>query len=278
VFRTAVLLTFIAAIPGIADPAYNTPIDRAFGKLYNFDFAGTHRIIDEQIAARPEDPLGYAVRASALLFEELDRLQILESEFFADDKRIAEKKKLQPDPRIRAGFYASIEQAQKRAQARLSAVPDDRDALFTLCLTGGLTTDYTSLIEKKQLSSLSFARQSQRYAVRLQKLEPRYYDAYLSTGVTEYILGSLPFFIRWFVRFDDASGDKHKAIQNLELVARSGRYLKGFAKVLLALVYLREKRPEESRRFLAELAVEYPRNPLIQKELVKVSQLLQPAR
>ena len=33
-----------------------------------------------------------------LLFRELHRLRILESEFFAEDQRIVEKRKLKPDP------------------------------------------------------------------------------------------------------------------------------------------------------------------------------------
>jgi hypothetical protein len=276
--RAAVLLLCIAGVPGLASPGFDTPIDQAFTRLYNFDFAGTHRVADEQIALRPEYPLGYAVRASALLFQELDRLQILESEFFADDKRIAEKKKLHPDPQIRARFLATVEEARQRAQARLNGSADDKEALFTMSLAGGLLTDYTSLIEKRQLASFGLAKQAYRYGIRLQRIDPEYHDAYLSTGVTEYILGSVPFFVRWFLKFDDTSGDKQKALENLERVARSGRYLKGFAKVLLALVHLREKRPEESRRYLVELAAEYPRNHLIQKELIKVSQLLQPSR
>src|SRR5277367_4514748 len=76
-------------------------IDLAFTRLYNFDFPGAHAALDQRIATHPEDPLAYSVRASAYLFYELDRLSILEGEFFADDRRIADKKKIKPDPDIR---------------------------------------------------------------------------------------------------------------------------------------------------------------------------------
>ena len=100
----------------------------------------------------------------------------------------------------------------------------------------------------------------------------------MTTGFSEYLVGSLPFFIRWFVRFDDVKGSKEQGIQNLQLVAQSGRYLKPFAKFLLAIAYLREKKPQESEKILASLAMEYPENPLIRKELGKLSARLHSGR
>ncbi|MEX2261164.1 MAG: hypothetical protein WD696_04395 [Bryobacteraceae bacterium] len=256
------------ANPGFA-PA--PEIDQAFTRLYNFDFSGSHAVLDQHIAANPSDPLGFAVRASAYLFHELDRLGILEGEFFADDKRLIDKKKLKPDPDVRAKFFATVDAAQTRALAVIKSDPDDRNALFALCIASGVVTDYVALIEKKQFGSLSHVKKSTQYAQRLLKLDPQFYDAYLTTGLTEYLIGSLPFFVRWFIRIDHVEGDKDQGIRNLELVAREGRYLKPFAKVLLAMVYLREKRPLDTQRLLVELSGAYPENKLFRKELAKVT-------
>ena len=76
--------------------------------------------------------------------------------------------------------------------------------------------------------SLSSARSANDYARRLIKLNPQFIDAYLTTGLSEYLIGSLPFYVRWFVHFDGVSGSKTQAIDNLQLVARSGRYLRPF--------------------------------------------------
>src|SRR5437764_10738549 len=85
-------------------------IEQAFEHLYNFNFPAAHQMLDPYIAAHPQDPLPYAVRASAYLFFELDRLGVLESEFLIDDKRISKKEKaLQPDPGIRAQFVRALE-------------------------------------------------------------------------------------------------------------------------------------------------------------------------
>jgi predicted Zn-dependent protease len=267
-------LAWLAAGPAgaWAAPA-SAPILRALDRMYNFDFPGANQILDDRIREEPHDPLGYTFRAASLLFQELDRLQILEGEFFSDDKRIIEKKKLKADEDVRRQFYEFIEMARRRAQHRLTSEPKHVDSLFAMCITAGLVTDYVGLIERRQLGSLEHAKQSHSYAVKLLKEDPTFTDAYLTTGLTEYLLGSVPFFVRWFIKFEDASGDKARAETNLQKVVSTGRYLGPFAKILLCIIYLREKRPSDCERLLRELSRDFPENRLIRKELAKVSMI-----
>jgi hypothetical protein len=139
-----------------------------------------------------------------------------------------------------------------------------------MCISLGVTTDYRALVEKRHLKSLSSAEQSNAYAVRLLKSDPTFYDAYVTTGLSEYLVGSLPFFMRWFVHFDDIRGSKRQAVKNLELVIHHGRYLAPFAQIVLSIIDLREKRPEETRKLLADLARNYPGNPLFRQELARL--------
>jgi len=239
--------------------------------MYNTDFAGAHADLARYVAAQPTDPFGYAVQASAYLFSELDRLGILESEFFADDKRIIEKKKLKPDPVVHDKFMQAVNDAEAHGNKVLESNANDQNALFAMAITQGVIMDYTALVEKRQLSSLAPARRANNYAQQLLKANPQFYDAYLTTGLNEYLLGSLPFYVKWFVHFDGADGDKGTGMDHLKLVARSGHYLRPFAKILLAVCYLREKQPRETQKLLAELSSEFPANPLLRKELAKVS-------
>jgi tetratricopeptide (TPR) repeat protein len=264
------LLAIGLALPALA--AEPTPIDEALQRLYDFNFPAAHRILEQCIAANSNDPLPYAFRASAFLFFELDRMGILESEFLIDDKRIAEKKRpLSPDPGIRVQFLKALEEADSRGEAALKVNPDDRAALFALSISQGVATDYMALVEKHQISSLSLAKRSSNYAQRLLKLDPKFYDAYLTAGLSEYMVGSLPFFVRWFVKFDGVAGSKERGKESLELVAREGRYFKAFAKILLGIIDLREKRPQDAQKLLVDLAHDYPANPLFRKELAKLN-------
>ena len=83
-------------------------------------------------------------------------------------------------------------------------------------------------------------------------------------------MGSLPFFLRWFIHIDGVDPSKEAGAKKLELVVQSGRYLKPFAKILLAVYYLREKQPARSADFLRELTRDFPENPLYRRELAKL--------
>ena len=93
----------------------------------------------------------------------------------------------------------------------------------------------------------------------------------LRSGTIEYIVGSLPFFLRWFIRFDQIDGDKQAGIAKLTEVAEKGRYFRPYAKIMLSVIYLREKKPAEASKLLGELARDFPENPLIRQELAKLS-------
>jgi hypothetical protein len=252
-----------------ASPAPAPSLDEAFQNLYNFDFPATHQELDRYIALHPDEAMPYSVQAAGYLFFELDRLGILESEFLIDDKRIAKKgPPLKADPAIRAQFMKALEDAQWRANATLKRDPNDRAALLALVISQGVTMDYMAFVEKHQFRSLTPAERSNAYAQRLLRLDPKFFDAYLTAGLSEYMVGSLPFFIRWFVHFDNVEGDKAKGVRSLELVSRQGHYLKAFAQILLGIIDLREKRTAEVRKLLVELSSQYPGNPLFKKELL----------
>lgn len=264
------LFAWAALLAASTSSLQGATIMEAYTKLYNFDFPAAHQVLDGYIADSPKDPLGYSTRAAAYLFFELDRLKILQGEFLTDDKKISGDDKLTPDPSIRARFFAAVEDAQKAAEVRLQEKPGDSNALFAFCITEGLKTDYTAFVEKKQLRSLSSARKSHNYAVELLARDPSFVDAKLTTGITEYLVGSLPFFIRWFVKFDQTQGSKQQAVANLEMVAQKGRYLGPFARILLSIIYLREKREPQSLKLLEGLVADYPGNHLLRSEMEKL--------
>jgi len=264
------LLLVLLLMPALCAAAGDA-LDEAFADLYNFNFPAAQQVIDQYIADHPQEPMPYAVRASGYLFYELDRLGILEGEFLVDDNKIADKKAKTPDPAIRAKFLKAVDDAQTRADAVLAVDPNDKMALLAMCITEGVSTDYMALVEKHQILSLTTAKKSNNYAQRLLKVDPKYYDAYLAAGFSEYMIGSLPFFIRWFVHFDNVNGDKKAGIQHVLLVANEGHYLKPFAKILLAIAALRDKKPRDAEMWMQDLVKSYPQNPLFRRELDKLA-------
>lgn len=226
--------------------------------------------------SHPEDPLGSASQAAAYLFEECYRQGVLSSEFFLDDKRFLGKIPLKPDPELRAAFFAADKQAQDLAQLQLNTNLDDPNALFVMTLSLGMQANYASLIDKRQLDSLKKIREADKYSKKLLAVAPDAADAYLGLGMANYFIGSLPGAKKFFLSFAGIHGDKKAGIQQLEIAADHGHYLRPFAKILLALAALREKKPEVARAQLKELVAEFPENPLFALELGELIRLLPP--
>lgn len=247
-------------------------IDRVFDKLYSYDFADAHALLDQEVAARPDDPLVHAVRGAAYLFSEFDRQHVLEFAFFENDDEVTDQKKLRPDPVVRERLFSTTAQAKKLGLARLETDPYDRNALFAVLMAQSTEADYTGFIEKRYFRTYLASRETQKYARRALALDPPVYDAYLTVGAAEYIVGSLNFFFRLFVRLDRIEGDKKKAISDLEIVVEKGRYYGPFAKILMAAVHLREKRPPQALALLRELSAQFPDNPLFPKEIARAEE------
>jgi len=221
--------------------------------------------------SHPQDPLGYASEAASYLFEECYRQGVLTSDFFLDDERFLGKIPLKADPHLRAAFFASEKQTQDLAQLRLRTNPDDPNALFAMSLSLGMQADYASLIDKRQLDSLKRIREADTYSKRLLRVAPDAADAYLGLGTANYIIGSLPGAKKFFLGFAGIHGDKKRGIQQLETAATHGHYLRPFAKILLALTALREKKREVARVQFTELVAEFPENTLFASELAKLT-------
>ena len=245
-------------------------LDAGFDLLYELKPEQARNLFDAWQKSHPQDPLGSASQAAADLFEECYRQGVLTSEFFLDDKRFLGKIPLKPDPELRAAFFAADKEAQGLAEVRLKTNPRDTNALFAMTLSVGMQADYASLIDKHQVESLKMIRDADRYAKQLLVIAPDAADAYLTLGAANYIVGSLPGFKKLFLGFAGIHGDKNAGIQQLEIAADHGRYLRPFAKIMLALAALREKKTDVARAQLSELVMEFPENPLFAGELAKL--------
>ena len=273
---TVALGSSLAPAAQVAKLDTETALKQAYSRLYNFDFKGAQDILDRQRVIDPQQPLIPATKAAAYLFSEMDRLRILELDFFTDDDKVVNRSKLIPDPAVRAKFFQTVDETEKLANARLATKPDDADATLALCMTTGLVTDYAALIEKKRFGSFALAKKSHVWAKKLLDMKPPVVDAYMTFGTAEYIVGSIPFIFRWLVHMDSVEGNKKKGIDELELVAKQGKYYGPFARMLLSVIALREKRPWDAEALLAGLAADYPENPLIRQELARARKMANP--
>ncbi len=249
------------------------PLEQGFKFLYNLDFDHAHSVFLSQEKDHPEDPVAPACDAAGLLFSEFHRLGILESQFFADDHSFLNRRKLEPDPAVRDGFNQAVGRAESKARSRLAKNPKDKDALFAMTLSSGLQGDYAALIDNRNLQSLHFAKQATGWAEQLLAVDPTCSDAHVATGFSKYIIGSMSAPVRWLVRMGGISGDKQVGISELKITAANGHYLAPFARILLAIAYVREKDNPHARQLLADLRDQFPANPLFAYEIAHLDSL-----
>ena len=255
--------TTISATPG-------PTLDQGFHLLYNLNFSDAHNLFLVWERQHPEDPLGPACDAAGFLFSEFNRLGVLEAQFLEDDKAFDARKKLDPNPAVRDQFNAALDQAETKARKKLATDPKDRNALFAMTLSSGLRADYAALIEKRNLASLHFTKQADVWAQQLLAVDPDCYDAHVATGFSKYIIGSMSSPLRWLVKLGGISGNKQAGIAELKLTAEHGQYLAPFARILLAIAYVREKDKPLARELLASLRDQFPANPLFPLEIARL--------
>lgn len=248
----------------------SSDLNSGFHQMYNLDFAGAHQTFSGWERSYPDDPLGPASNAAAYLFSEFNRLKILESDLFIDDQKFEKRSKLSPDPGIRSAFQTELQKARGVANKALAVKPQDSRALLALVMANGLEGDYVALIDKKNLSALSYMKNSRSIAERLLSADPSCYDAYLAVGVENYLLSLNSAPVRWILRMGGAQTDREEGLQKLRLTATKGNYLAPYARLLLAVAALRDKDRNTARQLLAGLSQEFPQNELYRKELARI--------
>ena len=267
---TAVWVALLT-VSGPSEASDPPEIEAGFRFLYELRFGDARAQFLAWQGAHPEDPRAQAFEAATYLFEEFYQQGVLTSEFFLNDERLLGGIKDRPDTKREMDFLAVNMRAQDLAKRRLKVNPGDPDALFVLTITTGMLADYAGLIQKRHLETLKRVREAEAYAKNLLAVKPDSHDAYLTLGAANYIIGSLPGYKRFFLRFGGIHGDRRRGMMQLQMAAMHGHYLRPFAKIVLALVALREKQDALARALLEELVGEFPQNPLFASELDKLS-------
>ena len=242
-----------------------------FRLLYEQKFSEARQTFLGWEEEHPDDPFGDAAVAASYLFEEFYRQGVLTSDFFLNDRKLLRGIDGRPDPERMKAFYSALGHTREIARARLRSNPNDPEALFSLTLASGMQADALSILERKQVESLKHLKEADTTAEKLLAQEPDAADAWLALGAAHYIISCLSGPKRFVLRFGGIHGDRKLGMEELSRTASDGRYLKPFAKIMLALAARREKQDDLARNLLRELNEEFPSSPLFVAEYARVS-------
>jgi hypothetical protein len=272
------MLLAMFAVVGFFVPALSAPLpagsdqlDEGYRAMYNLDFGSAHKAFGEFERQQPADPFGPASDAAAYLFSEFERLKVLRSEFFAQDKSFLGAPKLKADPAVKAQFEKALGRSRGLSEEMMKQGKSPERAQFASLVCLALHADYLAMIEKENWQALNEIKDARTKAEALIAKDPSLKDGYLSVGVENYLLSQKGAPVRMFLRLTGAQTDKEVGLQKLRIVAEQGHYFKPYAKILLAIAAVRDKNRPAAEQLVTELAREFPGNGLFKEEAKKLS-------
>ena len=274
-FALFLLLSPIASFAGkasdVGSPAFTTvpELSAGFDLLYGQRYAEARERFANWESRNPEQPFGEVAVAASYLFEELSRQGVLTSDFFLNEKKFLHGIDGSPDPERMRHFRDALARARNLAAERQKTNPQDGEALLALTLAAGMESDAESILQKRHLDGLKRMKKANGYAKELLAQHPDATDAYIAPGIANYIIGSQSGGTRFALWFGGIHGDKKLGMEQVARTAENGRYLRPFAKIILALAARREKQDALAQKLFRELTEQYPDSELFASEYAK---------
>jgi hypothetical protein len=257
---------------GWASEVHTNPLNRdplveeAYQHFYNLDYAGAVERFERFHAAHPGDPQGTVLLLDAVLFQELYRLDLLDTTFYANDGFLTGKHATVEDPKTRDRILALADEAVHEADWRLGKNPSDVDALYARGWARALKCTYVAMVERGYGSGFHLAGQAKDDHMRVLQLDPDYIDAKLVVGVYDYVVGALPLPFKFLIGFAGITGSKKQGLAMLTDDGNRGIVTNVEARTTTALFLRRESRYKEAIQVVQGLRKQYPRDYLFALE------------
>ncbi len=269
-------LSLIVLLPGLlavsaeaADP--KQLYDQSTDALYNLDFSIAQRGYETLTREYPDNPDYWNALASSIWLKITYDQQKLNMESFSGRDRFGTRESeddVNPADEKRLRDTASL--AIEKADAILKKNPNDVRALYAKGIAYATLASFEGTVKRSYLSAHGKAKEAKKLHQQVLKLDPSFHDARMSIGTYDYVIGVIPGFFRLIIGLFGVRGaGKSAGIQQLETAAARGKNASTDAKMVLAVIYNRERRYEEALRLINELHAKYPRNFLF--ELSKAS-------
>jgi len=231
--------------------------------LFNLDYTSARRSSQKMIDLAPDNPAGPESYAVSLWFEQLNKTWLLKSKLYTDETDTKPK----VDPREVQDFRKWTRRTKQLAEAKLRRDPHDVEALYFLGAAEGLEAAYAAAVEQKYMPALRTGSDAVDHHRKVLELSPRLYDAELTIGLQDYVIGSLPLPLKMIAGTVGVRGSKKRGLSELEQVAREGQWARDMARVFLVDLYKREKRWDDAIETTRDLSARYPRNYIFKLQL-----------
>lgn len=275
------LLALMNALPGHAQQRESLrqsdgsdPVAAAIAHLRNLEYDAARQQLREWGEAHPADLRAWNYLAIATLYQEMFRRGVLESSVYGQGGAVFKPSKVPVTPAFQQELFSVLDKAQELAEQRLKNDPKDKDAMYWAGVTHGTRATYHFTLRKEYTPALHEATAAFKYHQDLLKLDSAYVDCYLVVGMNNYIVGSLPWYIKVLAALTGRHGDRDEGLRQIKRVTEEGNYAREDAKLMLAVLYQREKAYPQALALYQEMALAYPRNYLLQYEVAALFGLM----
>lgn len=257
---------------GWSAPAHTNPLNLdplvkdALSRFYLLDFTGAIERLERVHQSHPGDPQATTLLLDAMVFQELYRLDLLDTTFYANDGFLTGRHAVQEDPKMRDRIFAVADQAVREADARINKNSKDVDALFARGWARSLRCTYVAMVERGFGAGFRLAGKARDDAARVLQIDPDYADAKLITGVYEYVVGALPFPFKILIGFAGITGSKSKGMEMLHDAADRAVLTSVDARTVIALFLRREGKYNQAIEVVRSLKNQYPHDYLFSLE------------
>jgi hypothetical protein len=256
-----------------ASEAHTNPLNRdplvreAYQHFYNQDYPGAVGRLERFHAAHPGDPQPTALLLEAVVFQELYRMDLLDTTFYANDGFLTGRHATaDEDPKARDRIYALADEAVHEADWRVGKNPNDIDALYARGWARALKCAYIAMVQRSFSAGFRLATKAKDDEVRVLQLDPEYVDAKLVAGVYEYVVGALPLPFKFLIGFAGITGSKSRGLEMLNDDGRRGVMTSVEARVVISLFLRREAKYKEAIQVVRGLKSSYPHGYLFSLE------------
>jgi tetratricopeptide (TPR) repeat protein len=208
----------------------------------------------------PDHPGPHLAGAVAHWLQELYVRQDFELDHFISPSHFTQATDRQMPEEERQAFFQGIENCRQRAEAYLKRHPGDKDGRYYLGALEGALGVFAFTIERSYMKALKHGKKSYKYQRAIIDEDPDFYDSYLTTGTYEYVLSNLPWYIKWIASIAGLRGNEERGFEHLILAAKKSRFVTYEARVLLMVLYVREKQYEYSLQMAQQMHRSFPEN------------------
>lgn len=259
-----VALILLGALGARSATVDTNPLNRdplvieAYEHFYNLDYPGAVERFERLHQQHPGDPQATALLLNAVLFQELYRLDLLDTTFYANDGFLTGRHATEEAQQVRDHIFALSDEAVREADARVGKNANDVDAMFARGWARSLRCTYVAMVERGFGAGFKLATKAKDDEERVLKLDPNYVDAKLVVGVYEYVVGALPWPFKVLIGFAGIRGSKGEGLKMLYDDGNRGVMTSVEARTALALFLRREAKYKEAITVVQTLEKQYP--------------------